>query len=206
MGWKPTLDQRSLTPPGVWLGRIGMVNFGTKVTINDNNRVHLHQWKLNFPKNVSSITIATFNVFGMSSPATGIQPFSEVSRWWWAQAAPSACRTRRASSSRPRPSRRCSSFRQSWEEVKMWTILLIFLDHLIIGEGISMFSDRVQQLWSCNLAKWNLITCLILEMPHPPFPISFWKYLSFCRMGSTKKAVLSSSIIRIAFQQSFTFP
>ena len=43
MGWKPTLDQRSLTPPGVWLGRIGMVNFGTKVTINNNNRVHLHQ-------------------------------------------------------------------------------------------------------------------------------------------------------------------
>ena len=54
----------------------------------------------------------------------------------------------------------------------MWTITycLVFLDHLIIGESISMFSDRVQQLWSCNLAKWNLITCLILEMPHPPFP------------------------------------
>ena len=33
MGWKPTLDQRSLTPPGVWLGRIGIVNFGTKATI-----------------------------------------------------------------------------------------------------------------------------------------------------------------------------
>ena len=33
MGWKPGLDQRSLTPPGVWLGRIGIVNFGTKATI-----------------------------------------------------------------------------------------------------------------------------------------------------------------------------
>ena len=54
----------------------------------------------------------------------------------------------------------------------MWTITycLVFLDHLIIGESISMFSDRVQQLWSCNLAKWNLITCLILEMTHPLSP------------------------------------
>ena len=33
MGWKPTLDQRSLTPPGVWFGRIGMVNFGTELPL-----------------------------------------------------------------------------------------------------------------------------------------------------------------------------
>ena len=62
---------------------------------------------------------------------------------------------------------------------KCGQLLLIFLDHLIIGESISMFSDRVQQLWSCNLAKWNLITCLILEMPHPLSPSPFGNICHF---------------------------